>query len=186
MYRSISDFTDGGYRVETALWSPASSTFVGRPYLPGSAPRYSFKAIHTSGGCSVVHHGNDAATASQISIRVHRGCTRGSLPWLLSGTPKECDASKNAGAYEHLCAKTRVSRGDTAWVSSMETSTQVGVRRLRVRGSDLRVRQFAQELGEPPTTRDAESDDRLPCLARMYDLIDDDWSTGGAGRVPGA
>ena len=39
------------------------------------------------------------------------------------------------------------------------------------------VRQLAQELGEPPTTRDAESDDRLPCLARMYDLIDDDWST---------
>ena len=46
------------------------------------------------------------------------------------------------------------------------------------------VCQLAQELGEPPTTKDAESDDRLPCLARMYDLIDDDWSTGGAGRVP--
>ena len=53
MYRSISDFTDGGYRVETALWSPASSTFVGRPCLPGSAPKYSFEATHTSGGNSL-------------------------------------------------------------------------------------------------------------------------------------
>lgn len=39
------------------------------------------------------------------------------------------------------------------------------------------VAALAAELGEAPTTRDAEADDRLPCLSRMYDVIEDDWST---------
>lgn len=38
------------------------------------------------------------------------------------------------------------------------------------------VRELAAELGEPPTTRDTEADERFPCLARMYDLIEEDWS----------
>lgn len=39
------------------------------------------------------------------------------------------------------------------------------------------VRELADELGEAPTTRDAEEDELFPCLSRMYDSIEDDWST---------
>lgn len=39
------------------------------------------------------------------------------------------------------------------------------------------VRTLAEELGEPPTTADADADDRLPYLAKIYELIEEDWST---------
>lgn len=39
------------------------------------------------------------------------------------------------------------------------------------------VRKLADELGEPPTTTDAEDDDRLPYLNKIYELIEEDWST---------
>ena len=39
------------------------------------------------------------------------------------------------------------------------------------------VAELAEELGQAPTTRDAEADDRLPCLSKMYDLIEEDWLT---------
>ena len=38
------------------------------------------------------------------------------------------------------------------------------------------VRVLAAEIGRPPTTRDAQADDRFPCLARMYSVIDTSWS----------
>lgn len=38
------------------------------------------------------------------------------------------------------------------------------------------VRALAEELGRPPTTRDAQADDRFPCLERMYSVIDTSWS----------
>jgi len=48
------------------------------------------------------------------------------------------------------------------------------------------VATLAAERGEAPTTRDAEADDRLPCLSRMYDVIEEDWSTvlADAGVAP--
>lgn len=39
------------------------------------------------------------------------------------------------------------------------------------------VAELAEELGEAPTTRDAESDDRLPGITRIYEIIDEDWAT---------
>lgn len=37
------------------------------------------------------------------------------------------------------------------------------------------VRSLASELDRSPTTDDAMSDDRLPCLRRIYELADDGW-----------
>lgn len=39
------------------------------------------------------------------------------------------------------------------------------------------VAALAEELGEAPTTDDAEADDQLPCLSRVYNIIEEDWST---------
>ena len=39
------------------------------------------------------------------------------------------------------------------------------------------VAELAEELCEAPTTRDADADNRLPCLSKMYDIIEDDWAT---------
>jgi hypothetical protein len=38
------------------------------------------------------------------------------------------------------------------------------------------VRVLVEEIGRPPTTRDALADDRFPCLERMYSVIDSSWS----------
>lgn len=39
------------------------------------------------------------------------------------------------------------------------------------------IRALADELGRPPTTRDAESDQRLPSIKKMYRLLDDrEWN----------
>lgn len=38
------------------------------------------------------------------------------------------------------------------------------------------VRRLGEELGHPPTTRDAQADDRFPCLERMYSVIDSSWA----------
>ena len=38
------------------------------------------------------------------------------------------------------------------------------------------LRMLALELGHPPTTRDAQADDRFPCLERMYSVIDTSWA----------
>lgn len=39
------------------------------------------------------------------------------------------------------------------------------------------VAALAAELGEAPTTRDAEEGDQLPSIARMYEIIEEDWAT---------
>lgn len=39
------------------------------------------------------------------------------------------------------------------------------------------VAELAEEIGEAPTTRDAEAAEQLPCLTKMYDVIEEDWST---------
>lgn len=39
------------------------------------------------------------------------------------------------------------------------------------------VEALADDLERVPTTKDAEADDRLPCLQRMYRLIHEDWMT---------
>lgn len=39
------------------------------------------------------------------------------------------------------------------------------------------VAELAEKLGKAPTTADAEADDQSPCLSKMYDVIEDDWST---------
>lgn len=36
---------------------------------------------------------------------------------------------------------------------------------------------LAEQLGEPPTTRDAQADDRFPSLNTIYQCIEDDWAT---------
>jgi hypothetical protein len=38
------------------------------------------------------------------------------------------------------------------------------------------LQMLAEEMGQPPTTRDAQADDRFPCLERMYSVIDSSWS----------
>lgn len=39
------------------------------------------------------------------------------------------------------------------------------------------VAELAEELGEAPTTRDADQADELPSLATMYRIIEEDWAT---------
>lgn len=39
------------------------------------------------------------------------------------------------------------------------------------------VADLAEELGEAPTTRDAEAAKQLPSIARMYEIIEEDWAT---------
>jgi len=38
------------------------------------------------------------------------------------------------------------------------------------------VAELAEELDRAPRTDDADADDRFPCLARMYDVIEEDWA----------
>lgn len=49
------------------------------------------------------------------------------------------------------------------------------------------LRTLADELDRAPTTRDARDDDRLPCLARIYSVVETDWAGAlrDAGVEPG-
>lgn len=39
------------------------------------------------------------------------------------------------------------------------------------------VAELAEKLGKVPTTRDAEDAEQLPSIARMYEIIEEDWAT---------